>query len=61
MMVKVLVTLEGVGRRLDPDFDMASEAAPYLRRAMREPTANPNEARVTTRARPRPPTVQSRA
>lgn len=34
MMVKVLVTLEGVGRRLDPDFDMASEAAPYLRRAM---------------------------
>ena len=35
MMVKVLVTLEGVGRRLDPDFDMASEAEPYLRRAMR--------------------------
>ncbi|MBW8312358.1 MAG: ubiquinone biosynthesis protein UbiB [Rhizobium sp.] len=34
MMVKVLVTLEGVGRRLDPDFDMASEAAPFLRRVM---------------------------
>lgn len=34
MMVKVLVTLEGVGRRLDPEFDMASEAAPFLRRVM---------------------------
>lgn len=34
MMVKVLVTLEGVGRRLDPDFDMASEAAPFLRRVL---------------------------
>lgn len=26
LMVKVLVTLEGMGRRLDPEFDMASEA-----------------------------------
>lgn len=34
MLVKVLVTLEGVGRRLDPDFDMAGEAAPFLRRAV---------------------------
>lgn len=34
MMVKVLVTLEGIGRRLDPEFDMASEAAPFLRRAL---------------------------
>jgi ubiquinone biosynthesis protein len=34
MMIKVLVTLEGIGRKLDPDFDMASEAAPFLRRAM---------------------------
>jgi len=34
MMVKVLVTLEGMGRRLDPEFDMASEAAPFLRRAL---------------------------
>ena len=31
MMAKVLVTLEGVGRKLDPEFDMASEAAPFLR------------------------------
>ncbi|MBP6534898.1 MAG: ubiquinone biosynthesis protein UbiB, partial [Arenimonas sp.] len=34
MMAKVLVTLEGVGRKLDPEFDMASEAAPFLRRIM---------------------------
>ncbi len=34
MMIKVLVTLEGIGRKLDPDFDMASEAAPFLQRAM---------------------------
>ncbi len=34
LMVKVLVTLEGMGSRLDPDFDMASEAAPFLERAM---------------------------
>ena len=34
LMVKVLVTLEGMGRRLDPDFDMASEAAPFLKRVM---------------------------
>lgn len=35
LMIKVFVTLEGLGRNLDPDFDMASEAAPFLRRAMR--------------------------
>src|SRR5690606_23269353 len=34
LMVKVFVTLEGLGRALDPDFDMASEAAPFLREAM---------------------------
>jgi len=34
MMIKALVTLEGIGRKLDPDFDMASEAAPFLQRAM---------------------------
>jgi ubiquinone biosynthesis protein len=34
MMVKVLVTLEGIGRRLDPDFDMAGEAAPFLQRVL---------------------------
>jgi ubiquinone biosynthesis protein len=34
LVIKVFVTLEGMGRRLDPDFDMAGEAAPFLRRAM---------------------------
>lgn len=31
LLVKVFVTLEGLGRSLDPDFDMARQAAPYLR------------------------------
>ncbi|MGY0798809.1 ABC1 kinase family protein [Lysobacter sp. A286] len=34
LMIKVFVTLEGLGRKLDPDFDMAGEAEPFLRRAM---------------------------
>ncbi len=34
LMIKVMVTLEGLGRRLDADFDMASEAAPFLRNVM---------------------------
>ncbi len=34
LLIKVFVTLEGLGRTLDPDFDMAGEAAPFLRRAM---------------------------
>lgn len=34
LMIKVFVTLEGLGRILDPDFDMAAEAAPFLRRSM---------------------------
>ncbi len=34
LLIKVFVTLEGLGRNLDPDFDMASEAAPFLRQAM---------------------------
>jgi ubiquinone biosynthesis protein len=35
LLVKVFVTLEGTGRLLDPDFDMARRAEPFLRRAMR--------------------------
>ncbi len=34
LMVKVLVTLEGMGSRLDPEFDMATEAEPFLQRVM---------------------------
>lgn len=34
LMVKAFLTLEGMGRQLDPDFDMASAAAPYLEQAL---------------------------
>ncbi|WP_222708372.1 ABC1 kinase family protein [Alkalisalibacterium limincola] len=33
LLVKVFITLEGMGRRLDPDFDMVGESAPFLQRA----------------------------
>jgi ubiquinone biosynthesis protein len=35
LLIKVFVTLEGTGRKLDPDFDMARRAEPFLRHAMR--------------------------
>jgi ubiquinone biosynthesis protein len=34
LVIKVFVTLEGMGRMLDPSFDMATEAAPFLRRSV---------------------------
>ncbi|NLW95655.1 MAG: ubiquinone biosynthesis protein UbiB [Xanthomonadaceae bacterium] len=34
LMIKTFLTLEGMGRRLDPDFDMATEARPFLERAL---------------------------
>jgi len=34
LVLKVCVTLEATGRELDPDFDMAGEAAPFLRAAV---------------------------
>jgi ubiquinone biosynthesis protein len=36
LMLKAIVTLEGVSRRLDPDFDMVESLKPFARRAMRE-------------------------
>ncbi len=36
MMLKVFVTLEGFGRQLDPDFDLAHEAKPILQKALIE-------------------------
>ena len=50
MMAKVLVTLEGVGRRLDPDFDMAGEAAPFLQQVLLARYAPAALARLGTRA-----------
>ncbi|QHG89043.1 2-polyprenylphenol 6-hydroxylase [Xanthomonas sp. NCPPB 1638] len=34
LMIKAFLTLEGMGRQLDPDFDMATEAQPYLERVV---------------------------
>lgn len=34
LMTKAFITLEGLGRQLDPDFDMAGEAAPFIERAL---------------------------
>ncbi|WP_374480689.1 ABC1 kinase family protein [Zoogloea sp.] len=34
LMIKAFITLEGMGRQLDPDFDIAAEASPFLRRVL---------------------------
>jgi len=34
LLIKAFITLEGFGRQLDPDFDMAGEAAPLLEQAL---------------------------
>lgn len=34
LLVKAFITLEGMGRELDPDFDMAGEAMPLLEQAL---------------------------
>ncbi len=36
LLIKVFITLEGLGRSLDPGFHMAGEALPLLRQAVRE-------------------------
>ena len=36
LLIKAFVTVEGMGRNLDPDFHMATEALPLLKRALRE-------------------------
>ncbi|NDY90208.1 ABC1 kinase family protein [Ideonella livida] len=35
LLIKAFITLEGLGRALDPDFNMASAALPQLRRQLR--------------------------
>ena len=35
LLIKAFISLEGMGRELDPDFDMAGEALPMLEQAMR--------------------------
>ncbi len=34
LMIKAFITLEGMGRQLDPNFDMAESTAPYLERVL---------------------------
>jgi ubiquinone biosynthesis protein len=34
LLIKVFITLEGMGRQLDPEFDMAAECAPFLQRVL---------------------------
>lgn len=34
LLIKAFITLEGLGRELDPDFDMASEAIPVLEHSL---------------------------
>ena len=34
LMIKAFITLEGMGRQLDPDFDIAGEASPFLREVL---------------------------
>ncbi|MFQ6758064.1 MAG: ubiquinone biosynthesis protein UbiB [Deltaproteobacteria bacterium] len=34
LLIKSLITLEGMGRQLDPEFDMVTEFSPFLRRAL---------------------------
>jgi ubiquinone biosynthesis protein len=34
LLIKAFITLEGLGRQLDPDFDIAGEAEPLLKRAL---------------------------
>jgi ubiquinone biosynthesis protein len=34
LLIKAFITLEGLGRQLDPDFEMAGEAAPFLEQVL---------------------------
>lgn len=36
LLVKAFITLEGMGRELDPEFEMATETQPVLAQALRE-------------------------
>jgi len=45
LMLKSFITLEGMGRTLDPDFDMATEAAPLIKRILKRHYAPASVAR----------------
>jgi ubiquinone biosynthesis protein len=45
LMLKAFITMEGMGRALDPNFDMASEAAPLIEEVLHEHYSPGNVAR----------------
>ncbi|CAK8997448.1 Probable protein kinase UbiB (Ubiquinone biosynthesis protein UbiB) [Durusdinium trenchii] len=36
LLIRAIVTLEGVGRKLDPEFNLAAELAPFIERVVRQ-------------------------
>lgn len=36
LLIRAIVTLEGVGRKLDPEFNLAAELAPFVERVVRQ-------------------------
>jgi len=46
LLIRALVTLEGIGRELDPDFNLAAHLAPFVERIVRE---RYNPRRITDR------------
>lgn len=36
LLIKTFITLDGLGRQLDPDFDMVNEASPFLEKVLLE-------------------------
>ena len=36
LLIKALVTIEGVGRKLAPDFDMVKHTEPFAKKVLRE-------------------------
>ena len=50
LLVKALVTMEGVGRQLDPGFNMIGHLKPFMERLVRERTSPTGIAREATRS-----------
>jgi len=45
LLAKALVTIEGIGRQLDPDFNMIGSLRPFMERLVRQRLSPPNMAR----------------
>ena len=48
LLAKALVTIEGIGRQLDPDFNMIGSLRPFMERLIRQRMSPPNLARQLT-------------